>query len=95
MEDHKRREYDKNPLKEIWEKTTPWVQLIGFAILFVFTIGQNYSKFEAHAAAIAMQSAKIDTMEARLSMQERTSAQINQKLDDMILYFKVPHNQYK
>jgi hypothetical protein len=74
------------PCRRLWELGTPWVQLFGWAVVVVFTAGIYFTKYQAYAETIAKQEVRITALEDHY-------AHVDQKLDDIIFYFKIPTHQ--
>lgn len=74
--------------KRFFTDLTPWkiLQLAGFFLLAAFTIGTYFSRFTAQAETIQQHEQRLTTLETHYD-------KMDQKLDDMIYYFKIPHHQ--
>lgn len=86
MMEMKHRINDDNFVKKFYEWGTPWIQAISFIVFCSFIVGQNYSKFQANAAT-------IENHESRLTILELHNGRIEQKIDDMISFWRVPHRK--
>jgi len=74
-----RRSEDNWPCKKIYDRATPYLQVIGFIVLCGFTVGIYFTKYQAYADTLA-------NHEDRLTKVENEFIQINQKLDDIKIY---------
>lgn len=82
-----------NPVKRLWEQYAPVFHVIGFIILCTFIFATNYDKFTAYGATLNDHEARIVKVENATYDNHTAIAQVNQKLDDMISFWKVPHKQ--
>lgn len=88
-----RRKSDDNPIRQFWDWATPWLQVSGFVIMCSFIIGTNYSKFEAQAMDIATNKTELQQHNSRLMALEMSNSRIDQKLDDIIRFWNIPHRE--
>lgn len=70
--------------QKVWKAISPWGQIFGFVIVCAFTAGTYFSQFSAFAKS-------SEQHDQRLTNLEQNYTRINQKLDDIILFFHVPH----
>ena len=82
---YKRRYYDGSVVKSIYKALTPWLQIAGFLLMCSFIIGGKSSKFDAYGATLEQHDNRLKALESR-------SDTINQKLDDMIVFFGIPQH---
>ena len=73
-------------VKRIYDQYTPYIQLIGFVILCTFTAGMNWSKVSDYESRITKLEAFQETTAPQI-------AHIDQKLDDLIAFWNVPHKE--
>lgn len=71
------------------------IQAIGFVIMCSFIVGLYFHKFQANAEALQVITVNVADHEKRMAAIEKSDAVINQKLDDMIVFFHVPRSEKK
>ena len=76
----------KGWFRTMYDQWSPAVQLAGFLIMVSFTVGIYFSQFTAMAATVE----KHDT---RLLVIENHYAHIEQKLNDLCDYLRVPQRR--
>lgn len=79
-----RRYYDHSALKSLYHKLTPWVQIAGFILMCAFVVGGKSNEFSAYGATLQEHDKRLAALESKADI-------VNQKLDDMIAFFGIPH----
>lgn len=77
--------------RDLYEALTPWVQIAGFVILCAFNVGSADAQFNTQRDQIEKISKATETNAARINLLENQYARIDQKLDDLMTYFHIPH----
>lgn len=74
-------------MKRLWENYSVYFHMAGFLILAVFMAGEFFSGAQAD-------SLDVKDLKYRMDIQEKTSVQIIQRLDDIKEFLHVPSRTY-
>lgn len=86
------RAADRNWCKRWWDRLTPWCQIAGFIILCGFYGGSYFTQFQAQASTLKEHGVVLTDIVQKNALRDTQLEVMNQKLDDLITYLKVPRH---